>query len=59
MTHSLDQKVMTRKAMARKCTAEINGDIQAKVEKQHRLIIISCHISNKPYNYIWAVDASL
>jgi hypothetical protein len=29
MTHSLDQKVMTRKAKARKCTAENVGNIQA------------------------------
>ena len=27
MTHSLDQKVMVRKAKARKCTAEILGNI--------------------------------
>jgi hypothetical protein len=27
MTHSLDQKVMTRKAKARKCTAENVGNI--------------------------------
>jgi len=32
MTHSLDQKVMARKAKARKCTAEIGGNIQAKVD---------------------------
>jgi len=31
MTHSMDQKVMARKAKARKCTAEIVGNIQAKV----------------------------
>ena len=34
MTHSLDQKVMARKAKARKCTAEIVGNIpQAKVNR--------------------------
>ena len=33
MTHSLDQKVMARKAKARKCTAEIVGNIQAKVDR--------------------------
>jgi len=33
MTHSLDQKVMTRKAKARKCTAEKVGNIQAKVDR--------------------------
>ena len=42
-THSLDQKVMARKAKARKCTAEIVGNIQAKVEsslsRQYRLVI--------------------
>jgi hypothetical protein len=30
MTHSLDQKVMTRKAKARKCTAEIVGTSKRK-----------------------------
>ena len=39
MTHSLDQKIMTRKAKARKCTAEIVGNIQAKVERHYRLVI--------------------
>jgi hypothetical protein len=44
MTHSLDQKVMARKAKARKCTAEIVGNIQAKVVRQHRLVIsFFCH----------------
>ena len=33
MTRSLDQKVMARKAKARKCTAEIVGNIQAKVDR--------------------------
>jgi hypothetical protein len=33
MTHSLDQKAMTRKAKARKCTAENVGNIQAKVDR--------------------------
>jgi len=33
MTHSLDQKVMARKAKARKCTAEIVGNAQAKVDR--------------------------
>ena len=33
MTHSLDQKVLARKAKARKCTAEIVGNIQTKVDK--------------------------
>jgi hypothetical protein len=36
----LNQKVVAKKARARKCTAEIVGNIQAKVERQHRLVII-------------------
>jgi hypothetical protein len=39
MTHSLDQKVVARKAKARKCTAEVAGNVQAMVERQHRLMI--------------------
>ena len=39
MTHSLDQKVVARKAKARKCAAEAAGNVQAKVERQHRLLI--------------------
>jgi len=40
MTHSLDQEVVTRKATALKCKTKIIGSIQeAKVEKQHRLVI--------------------
>ena len=35
MTHSLDQKVMARKVKARKCSAEVAGNVQAKVERQH------------------------
>jgi hypothetical protein len=30
MTHSLDQKVVARKAKARKCVAEIAGNVQVK-----------------------------
>jgi len=33
MAYSLDQKVMTRKAKVRKCTAENVGNIQAKVDR--------------------------
>ena len=33
MTHSLDQKVVARKAKARKCTAEVAGNVQAYVKK--------------------------
>jgi hypothetical protein len=39
MTHSLDQKVVAKKAKARKCAAEVAGNVQAKVERQHRLLI--------------------
>jgi len=38
MTHSLDQKVVARKAKARKCAAEVAGNVQAKVERQHWLL---------------------
>ena len=37
MKHSLDQKVVARKAKARKCTAEVAGIVQAKVERQQLL----------------------
>ena len=39
MTQSLDQKVVSRKAKARKCAAEVAGNVQEKVERQHRLLI--------------------
>ena len=39
MTHSLDPKVVARKAKARKCAAEVAGNVQAKVERQHRFLI--------------------
>ena len=39
MTHSLDQKVVARKVKARKCATEVAGNVQAKVERQHRLLI--------------------
>ena len=45
MTPSLDQKVVARKAKAKKCTAENVGDIQAKVERQHRLVTFLSVIS--------------
>ena len=41
MTHSLDQKFVARKAKPRKCSAEVAGNVQAKVERQHRLLISS------------------
>ena len=37
MTHSLDQEAVARKAKARKCAAEVAGNVQAKVERQLRL----------------------
>ena len=30
---------MARKAKARKCSAEVAGNVQAKVERQHRLLV--------------------
>jgi hypothetical protein len=39
MTHSFYQKVVARKAKARKCAAEVAGNVQAKVERQHGLLI--------------------
>jgi hypothetical protein len=39
MTQFLDQKVVARKAKARKCTSEVAGNVQAKIERQHRLLI--------------------
>ena len=32
---------MARKAKARKCSAEVAGNVQAKVERQHRLLVSS------------------
>ena len=43
MTNSLNQEVTAEKAKARKCTAEIVGNLQAKIERQHRLVIFYCH----------------
>jgi hypothetical protein len=34
---------MAKKVEARKHTAEIIGNIQAKVERQHRLVFFFCH----------------
>ena len=39
MMHSLDLKAVAREAKARKCAAEVAGNVQAKVERQHRLLI--------------------
>ena len=39
MTHFLDQKVVARKAKARKCAAEVAENVQAMVERQHKLLI--------------------
>ena len=41
MTHSLDQNVVARKAKARKCTAKIAGNVQAKVERLMTLFLSS------------------
>ena len=38
MTHSLDQKVVARRAKARMCEAEVAENVQAKVERQNRLL---------------------
>jgi hypothetical protein len=32
---------VARKAKARKCSAEVAGNVQAKVERQHRLLVSS------------------
>jgi len=52
MTHSLYQKVVARKAKARKCAAEVAGDVQAKVERQHRLLMhfFFCHPTIQKYS---------
>ena len=39
IAHSLNQEFVARKAMARKCAAEVAGNIHAKVERQHRFMI--------------------
>jgi hypothetical protein len=54
MTNSLNQEVTAEKAKARKCTAEIAGNIQARVERQHRLMIPTSVIQparNNPQRY--------
>ena len=68
MTHSLDQKVMARKAKARKCTAEIVGNIQVKIERQHRLVnsfsvipqarsnFLRYTVIRSPHNYVGMVS---
>ena len=35
----LNQEVVARKAKAKKCAAEVAGNVHAKVEKQHRFMI--------------------
>ena len=39
IAHFLNQEVVARKAKARKCAAEVAGEIHAKVERQHRFVI--------------------
>ena len=39
IAHFLNQEVVARKAKVRKCTAEVAGNIHAKVERQHRFTI--------------------
>jgi hypothetical protein len=48
MTHSLDQTVMARKAKARKCTAEIVGNI---TEGGHWAKAKTCSFSHERCNY--------
>ena len=38
IAHFLNQEVVARKAKARKCVAEVAGNVHAKVERQHRLM---------------------
>ena len=38
IAHLLNQKVVARKAKARKCAAEVAGNVHAKVERQHSLL---------------------
>ena len=39
IAHFLTQEVVARKAKARKCPAEVAGNIHEKVERQHRFVI--------------------
>ena len=39
IAHFLNQ-VVARKAKARKCAAEVAGNVHAKVERQHRFMIL-------------------
>ena len=43
----LNQEVVARKAKARKCVAEVVGNVHAKVERQHRFMI-SFLLSHQP-----------
>ena len=38
IAHVLNLEVVARKAKARKCTAEVAGNVHAKVERQHRFM---------------------
>jgi len=39
MAHFLDQKIMARKVKARKCMPEIVGNILARIDRLHKLVI--------------------
>ena len=39
VAHFLNQEVVARQAKARKCVAEVAGNVHAKVERQHRFMI--------------------
>ena len=39
IAHFLNQKVVARKVKARKCTAEVAGNVRAKVDRQLRFMI--------------------
>ena len=41
---------MARKAKARKCSVEVAGNVQAKVERQHRLLISFSVIAIQKYS---------
>ena len=43
MTHSLDQKVVARKAKARKCAAEVAGNVQARYRGDTGILFLSSH----------------
>ena len=52
MTHYLDQRVVARKAKARKCAAEVAGNVQAKVESEatQAFDFFFCHPTIQEYS---------